>query len=100
MSSMAYRYKFDEKVDLAEAEDTLLLSILAAEGIYGQARVRMDCRYAVDSTIGVILLDASSDVGQDVAGIFTAFLTKEFGPRHFHVCRVELLAGGRREVRG
>ena len=59
-----------------------------------------DCRFAVDSTIGVILLDASSDVGQDVAGIFTAFLTKEFGPRHFHVCRVELLAGGCREVRG
>jgi len=48
MIDEGYRYKFSKGVDLRDAEDTLLLALLAVEGIYGECRVRMDAAYAVD----------------------------------------------------
>ena len=89
MITEAYRYRFGENVDLAEAENTLLLSVLAAEGLHGEARVRMDAGYAIDPSIRVIVVDASTEVGQVVNSIFTAFLLREFGRLSFHVRRVE-----------
>jgi hypothetical protein len=85
MITDGYRFQFKEGVNLRDAEDTLLLSLLAAEGIYGAARVRMDCRYTVEPTLNVIVIGGSKQAGQDVAGIFTAFVTKEFGPAAFVV---------------
>ena len=88
MIDEGYKYKFGKGVDLRDAEDTLLLALLAAEGIYGECRVRMDAAYAVDEALGVIVVDGATEVGQDVCGIFTAFLTREFGPRAFRVDRI------------
>jgi hypothetical protein len=85
MNEDAYRYRFDEGVDLHEADETLLLSILATEGLYGQARVRMDGAYSVDKALRAVIVDASTKVGQAVAGIFTAFVAKEFGSAAFVV---------------
>ncbi len=85
MITEGYRFRFGDDVALRQAEDTLLLSLLAAAGIYGETRVRMDAAYAVDQTLNVLVVDASTDVGQDVAGIFTAFITREFGPTAFSV---------------
>ena len=85
MITEGYRFRFRDDVDLRQAEATLLLSLVAAGGIYGETRVRMDAAYAVDSALHVIAVDASTDVGQDVAGIFTAFITREFGPTAFSV---------------
>jgi len=96
MNEDAYRYRFDEGVGLHEAEETLLLSILATEGLYGQARVRMDAGYAIDPAIRAIVVDASTDVGQAVNGIFTSFLMREFGPGSFGVKRVAGLSEVRR----
>ena len=89
MITEGYRYKFVEGVALREAENTLLLSLLAAEGLYGEARVRMDAGYAVDAALRVIVVDGATPVGQDVCNIFTAFITKEFGPRSFCVHPLE-----------
>ncbi len=94
MFDQAYRYKFAEGIDLRDAADTLLLAALAAEGLFGAARVRMDLALATDPSIHVIIVDASTDVGQVVASIFTAFLSREFGPTAFCVKRVEGVAGG------
>lgn len=91
--SEAYRYKFRQDVDLHEAESTLLLSILAAEGLFGAARVRMDAGYAVDGSIRAIVVDASTDVGQAVCSILTAFLQREFGGSAFGVRAVEAQDG-------
>ena len=89
MITEGYRYQFAEGVRLRDAEDTLLLSLLATEGIYGEARVRMDAAYAVDTTLRVIAVDCATEVGQDVCGIFTSFITKEFGPDVFCVRRLD-----------
>ena len=40
MTSSAYRYKFRDEANLLEAESTLHVAILAAEGLFGEARVR------------------------------------------------------------
>jgi len=42
MGTQAYRYRFREDVDILDTEVTLHLAIIAAEGLYGEARVRMD----------------------------------------------------------
>ena len=88
MITEAYSYRFKENVDLAQARGTLLLSVLAAEGLYGAAQVRLDLGLAADEAIGVIVVDASTDVGQAVNGIFTNLLMREFGPESFGVKRV------------
>jgi hypothetical protein len=84
----AYRFKFAECVDLRDARDTLLLAALATEGLYGEARVRMDAAYAVDAPLQVIVVDEATQVDQDVSGVFTSLLTKEFGPDAFSVRRL------------
>jgi hypothetical protein len=91
-----YRYRFRRDVALREAEDTLLLAILAAEGLFGEAQVRMDAGYAVDASIQTIIVDASTDVGQAVSAIFTAFILREFGRHAVDVRRVEGVGEGRR----
>jgi hypothetical protein len=96
MFEQAYRYRFADRVGLRDAGDTLLLSVLAVEGLFGAARVRMDFAFATDEAIRVIVVDASTDVGQAVSGIFTAFLSREFGPDAFCVKRGEGVAGGGR----
>ena len=94
MITEAYRYRFAEQVDLHDAEETLLLSILAVEGLFGEARVNMDAAHATDPGIHVIVVDASTHVGQAINAIFNTFLTKEFGSGSFDVRRV----AGLREV--
>ena len=96
MFEQAYRYRFAERVGLRDAGDTLLLAVLAVEGLFGAARVRMDFAFATDEAIRVIVVDASTDVGQAVSSIFTAFLSREFGPDAFCVKRVEGVVGGAR----
>ena len=88
MITEGYRYQFAKGVGLRDAEDTLLLALLAAEGIYGPSRVRMDAAYAIDAPLRVIVVDGATQVGQDVSGVFTSFLTKEFGPDAFGVRRL------------
>ena len=93
MPTEVYRYCFRGDVDPLDAEATLHLAIIAAEGLYGEARVRMDVGYAADESIRAIVVDASTDVGQDINAMFTAFLLKEFGRTAFDVRRVEGQAG-------
>ena len=84
-----YKYQFAERVRLRDAEDTLLLALLAAEGIYGHSRVRMDAACAVDPVLRTIVVDCSTDVGQDLCGVYTSFLTKEFSAGAFDVCPLD-----------
>ena len=92
MNKVMYRYQFKDRVRLQDAEETLLLSIFAAMGIHGEARVRMDCGYALDEVIRVIVVDAGTTVGRDVNAIFSALAMREFGPLSFQVRRVEGLS--------
>jgi hypothetical protein len=89
MIVQGYRYKFLSSAALQEAEMTLLLALLAAEGLHGESRVRMDAAYAVDKDLFSIAVDTSTAVGDDIANIFTAFIAKELGQNKFFVRRLE-----------
>ncbi|GAB4292652.1 MAG: hypothetical protein Kow0067_19310 [Coriobacteriia bacterium] len=90
MQSTVLRFTFDSRIDLSDAEATLHLAILAAEGLYGEARVRMDLAYFTDRAHRVIHLDTGSPSGDAVARIFTIFAAREFGDRAFAVRRVRV----------
>ena len=83
-----YRYKFLSLTAAAQAEETLLLAMVAAEGLHGESRVRMDARYATDPKLFTIVVDVSTVVGEDIASIFTAFIARELGQGKFLVHRL------------
>ena len=88
MTSMdTYRFWLSPEVDLAEAEDTLRLSMFAAEGIYGAARVLLAVRYEVALSRRTILIDATTKEGLSVAQIFSALALREFGEGSMVVSR-------------
>lgn len=87
MTRAAYRYEFREGIDLRDVEDTLLLAHLAAEGVFSEARVRLDSAYRIDPEARTATVDAATAVGQIVNGIFTAFAIREFGRDGFTVRR-------------
>ena len=85
MNTHVYKYCFDDSVDLDEAELTLHLAIHAAEGLYGEALVRMEVGYRRDDGQRCLYIDGATDVGQAVVRVFTAFTIKEFGSTAFTV---------------
>lgn len=85
MASGVYRFVVKPSVPLDEAELSLQLAILAAEGLFGGARVRMDVGYRLDKSGRTLVVDANTEVGSAVVRMFTAFLTREFGDRAFEV---------------
>lgn len=89
MKHPVFRFVFEPRFSLREAELTLQLAILAAEGPHGVARVRMDATYCVDAPKRTITVDGSTPVGDTVVSIYTSFLERELGADGFSVRRVQ-----------
>lgn len=87
MSDTVFRFSFRSGIDLTEVEATLHLAIVAAEGLFGEARVRMEVAYHIDAAHSVILIDGRTAAGDAVVRVFTAFTTREFGEDAFEVRR-------------
>lgn len=92
MNTTVYRFTFDRTIPLPEAEQTLHLAILGAEGLFGEAQVRMDLSYHIDEPRRVLLVDGSTEVGAAVIRMFTALLLREIGSHRFTVRRVPQVA--------
>jgi len=86
-----YRYSFQADVPKAEVQASLLLAVIAAEGLHGEAQTRLDAGHAVSGKFGACVIDASTPVGRDLAKVFTAFLRREFGEDSFRVERISLI---------
>lgn len=91
MSADTYQYIFDKSVDIRETEATLLVAMIATEGLHGSSAVRMNGRYRFDPKNRTCEIDASANVGQDLNRIFVGFLNREFGPNSFTVQRSGVL---------
>ena len=89
MAKDVYRYVFDEGVPVEDAEESLLLAVLATECLHGESRVRLDAGYFFDKVKRACVVDATTDVGRDICRIFTGFVSREFGEDSFRVERVE-----------
>lgn len=88
MSVDVFRFQFAPDVPLDEAEQTLVLATFAAEGLFGQARVRLDVGYHVDEPRRVLIVDGTTETGLAVVRLFTGLLIREFGDEAFRVSRV------------
>jgi len=85
MGREVLRYSFKDSVPASEIENTLLLAVLAIEGLHGQSRVRIEASYTCDPDLRVCVIDSSSDVGRDICRVFTGFAIREFGETAFTV---------------
>ncbi len=81
------RYAFKRSVPADEIEQSILVSMFAAEGLYGQSRVRLEASYYFDRKKHACVIDVGSDVGRDICRIFTGFAIREFGETSFKVTR-------------
>ena len=81
------RFSFDGSVPAHEVENTLLLAVLAAEGLHGPSRVRLETQYCFDAEKRTCVIDVGSEVGRDVSNILAGFAIREFGEDAFTVCR-------------
>lgn len=88
MDKTITRFEFGQGTDLAEIESTLHLAVLAVEGLHGEARVRLEVRYRIDTPTTSVLLDCQTGSGRAVARVFAAFLTRELGADGFRVRRL------------
>ncbi|MEK6676407.1 MAG: hypothetical protein AABZ47_12225 [Planctomycetota bacterium] len=84
-------YTFSPSVRFRDAEDTLMLSVMAVESLFGDARVRLDASYRLDP-LRSITVDGGTEVGSAVVKVFTRLLTREFGEDSFRVRRAEAVA--------
>lgn len=85
MNVPRYSFRFSDAVDMRDVEETLLMSVIAAEAVHGRARVRLDARFSVDATSRSCAVGADSVVGQDIAKVFTEFLLLDIGESAFEI---------------
>jgi hypothetical protein len=89
MSAEVYRYSFARCVPFEEVEASLILAVMAAESLHGQAQVRLDAGHALAAEERRVVIDASTPVGRDVNRLFVGFLSREFGEDSFEVARMD-----------
>lgn len=89
MTKDIYRYSFRRHVPLEDVEATLVLALMGAESLHGEAQVRLDAAHFLDSERGACVIDASTSVGRDFNRLFVGFVRREFGVDAFTVERVD-----------
>ena len=89
MTANVFRFEFEPSVPLTEAEMSLHLAMFAVEGLYGEARVRLEASYHLDDARRSITVDGGTEVGAALVKVYTRLLIREFGEDGFHVRRVE-----------
>ena len=90
-----YRYGFKRHLPISDVQDSLTLAVISAESLHGRSQLRLDGWWRLDRQRRVCEIDASTPVGQDIARLFVAYLSREFGERPFHVLPVRRRTGGK-----
>lgn len=85
MTNRSISFSFGYQTDMERVEDAVLMALLAAEGLYGHPRVRLETGYHVDAADRSVTIAASSEVGRDAARIFAGFAARELGEDAFLV---------------
>ena len=89
MNEIVYHYTFGADVSIEEVEATLLLAVLAAEGLHGEAEVRLEGAHSFDPDRRRCVIEADTAVGRDINRLFVGFIRHEFGADAFRVERVD-----------
>lgn len=88
MDNGFYLYHIYESASMRDVEDSLFLSVLATEGLHGRSQVNLDAVFYLDKKKRSCAVDATSQVGRDLARIFTGFLMNEIGEDAFEIEQV------------
>ncbi len=96
MTTNVFRFEFEPTVLLTDAEMSLHLAMYAVEGLFGEARVRLEASYHLDGARRSLTVDGGNEVGAAIVKVFTRLLIREFGEDGFHVRRVEPKSTGAR----
>ncbi len=83
MNGPAYQFTFPSGVPMGAVEDTLMLAALAAESLYGRARLRTEARFELSRRRRLCLISADNEVSRAVGRIFTGFINRQFGERAY-----------------
>lgn len=89
MSKQVFRYTFNKDASMAEVEASLLLAVMACEGLHGQVDVLLDAAYYIDRERKSCEVDASTLIGRDFNRMLTGFLNREFAADEYGVELVE-----------
>lgn len=89
MNKVVYRYRFHPRVPVQEIEASLLLALLATEGLHGESQVRLDAAHYFDRDHHACVIEADTPVGRDINRLFVSFMRREFGEDAFTVERVD-----------
>jgi len=89
MPNRVYRYCFNNDVDPADVESSLVLAILACQSLHGEAQVQLDASHFWDAAMRTCVIDAGTVVGRDIARLFLGFLRREFQEDQYVVRRIE-----------
>lgn len=87
MQPETYFYNFGTDSPMNEVADSLGIAELAAKAIHGSSRYRMDAHVVFDPEARYCRVDAVSEVGRDLATIFTGFLVEQLGDKGFTVTK-------------
>ena len=85
MDAPEYCFRFSREAPMADVEETLILAAIAAEGLHGRARVRLEGRFSADPQERTCMIRADTEVGRSIARIFTEMLILEIGDSAFDV---------------
>ncbi len=81
------RFKFAKGIDKKLIEAQIAIAIIVAESTFGQSKVRINAAY--DLVGRSVIIDVSSDVGEQIAQVFTGLITHQFGEDKFSVERLK-----------
>ena len=79
MIRTVYKFTFDDSVAMDDIERVLVLSAIPVESIHGESAMLVDGRFAVNKRRRTCLIDAESQLGNDLARVFTGFLNMSAG---------------------
>ena len=84
---IVYNYRFQRDVPFEEIDDTLMLATLAVECMYGRTQIHLDARFQAHRKDNSCWIEADTEVGRNIANIFTGMMVRLFGEKSFKVER-------------
>ncbi len=85
------KFKFVKGIDKKLIESQIAIAVIAAESTFGQSKVRINAAY--DLIGRTVIIDVSSEVGEQIAQVFTGLITHQFGEEKFSVERIKSRGG-------
>jgi len=89
MNKTIYQYQIKDGILMDAVKDSLLISIMAVESLFGRSRINLEARFRLEKVNRVCIIDVGTLIGETIARVFTGLLIREFGEQGFKVERME-----------